>query len=119
MNYNTSSDRRHLYFYSGLFSNSDTNNSKDAKFNIDPKIDDTASTLSLKMSTKAKLGKIAEMYESAFIHSDVDSKGVSIQCPQNERYSRNKISSSLEEDNVGNKVQWDKTTNPIRDPVQG
>ena len=118
MNYNTSSDRRHLYFYSGLFSNSDTNNSKDAKFNIDPKIDDTASTLSLKMSTKAKLGKIAEMYEPA-IYSDVDSKGVSIQCPQNERYSRNKISSSLEEDNVGNKVQWDKTTNPIRDSVQG
>ena len=68
------------------------------------------------MSTKAKLGKIAEMYESS-IYSDVDSKGVSIKCPENESYSRNTISSSLEEDNVGNKVQWDKTTN--RDSVQG
>ena len=118
MNSNTSSNRRNLYFYSVLFSNSNTDHSKDAESDIDKKIDDTAGTLSLKMSTKAKLGKIAEMYEPS-IYSDVDSKGVSIKCPENERYSRNKISSSLEEDNVGNKVQWDKTTNPIRDSVQG
>ena len=51
MNYNTTSDRRHLYFYSGLFSNSNTDHSKDAEFDIDQKIDDTAGTLSLKMST--------------------------------------------------------------------
>ena len=118
MNYNTSSNRRNLYFYPGLFSNSNTDHSKDAAFDIDQKIDDTAGTLSLKMSTKAKRGKIAEMYEPS-IYSDVDSKGVSIKCPENERYSQNKISSSLDEDNVGNKVQWDKTTNPIRDSVQG
>ena len=70
------------------------------------------------MSTKANLGKIAEMYEPS-IYSDVDPKGVSIKCQENESYSRNKIASSLEEDNVANKVQWDKTTNPIRDSVPG
>merc|ERR1739848_777968 len=57
------------------------------------------------------------MYEPS-IYSDVGSNGVSITYPQNESYSRNKISSSLEEGNVGNKVQWDKSTNPIRDSVQ-
>ena len=118
MSYNTSSNRRHLYFYSGFFSNSSTDHSKDAGFDIDQKIDDTAGTLSLKMSTKAKLDKIAEMYEPS-IYSDVHPQGVSIKCPENERYSQNKISSSLEEDNVGNKVQWDKTANPIRDSAQG
>ena len=118
MNHSTSYNRRHLYFCSGLFSNSNTDHSKDAEFDIDQKIDDTAGTLSLKMSTKAKLGKIAEMYEPS-IHSELDLKGVSIKCPENERCSRNKISGSLGEDNVGNKVQWDKTTNPIRDSVQG
>ena len=107
-----------MYLYSGLFSSSNVDHSKDAGFDIDKKIDDIAGTRSLKMSTKAKLGKIAEMYEPS-IYSDVGSNGVSITYPQNESYSRNKISSSLEEDNVGNKVQWDKTTNPIRDSVQG